>query len=241
VEEDNQAPQQPLAQSSNPIQTPPPPETPKQKFKLPVLILVILGILVFAGGVGAAYFFVIQPKEIACTMEAKLCSDGSSVGRTGPNCEFAPCPTGSKPSPTPDPTADWKTYGGSGFSFKYPSDNLSVEERESNYFALKPIGEISGFAGLFIDARNDRNRNKEVIESIKGDLVDPVSTTLPNGEKISGVYGPPKEQGISLEGTKLLAAIIHGSNLSIYFSSADESSFKYFDQILSTFKFTDQN
>jgi len=28
----------------------------------------------------------------ACTMEAKVCPDGSSVGRTGPNCEFAPCP-----------------------------------------------------------------------------------------------------------------------------------------------------
>lgn len=27
-----------------------------------------------------------------CTMEAKLCPDGSSVGRTGPNCEFEPCP-----------------------------------------------------------------------------------------------------------------------------------------------------
>lgn len=29
----------------------------------------------------------------ACTMEAKLCPDGSYVGRSGPNCEFAPCPT----------------------------------------------------------------------------------------------------------------------------------------------------
>jgi len=28
----------------------------------------------------------------ACTMEAKICPDGSSVGRSGPNCEFAPCP-----------------------------------------------------------------------------------------------------------------------------------------------------
>lgn len=27
-----------------------------------------------------------------CTKEAKLCPDGSSVGRQGPNCEFAPCP-----------------------------------------------------------------------------------------------------------------------------------------------------
>ena len=29
---------------------------------------------------------------IACTMEAKICSDGSSVGREGPNCEFRACP-----------------------------------------------------------------------------------------------------------------------------------------------------
>lgn len=27
-----------------------------------------------------------------CTMEAKVCPDGSAVGRTGPNCEFASCP-----------------------------------------------------------------------------------------------------------------------------------------------------
>jgi len=28
----------------------------------------------------------------ACTAEAKICPDGSAVGRVGPNCEFAPCP-----------------------------------------------------------------------------------------------------------------------------------------------------
>ena len=28
---------------------------------------------------------------IACPMDAKLCPDGTSVGRVGPNCEFAPC------------------------------------------------------------------------------------------------------------------------------------------------------
>lgn len=30
--------------------------------------------------------------QVACTMDAKLCPDGSSVGRVAPNCEFAPCP-----------------------------------------------------------------------------------------------------------------------------------------------------
>ncbi len=28
----------------------------------------------------------------ACTLDAKICPDGTSVGRTGPNCSFAACP-----------------------------------------------------------------------------------------------------------------------------------------------------
>lgn len=34
---------------------------------------------------------------LACTMEAKQCPDGSYVSRTGPDCEFAPCPGGAAP------------------------------------------------------------------------------------------------------------------------------------------------
>ena len=30
---------------------------------------------------------------VFCTKDAKVCPDGSSVGRTGPDCEFAPCAT----------------------------------------------------------------------------------------------------------------------------------------------------
>lgn len=31
-------------------------------------------------------------EPVACPMDAKVCADGSSVGRSGPNCEFAACP-----------------------------------------------------------------------------------------------------------------------------------------------------
>ena len=33
-----------------------------------------------------------EPTRIACSMIAKLCPDGSYVARTGPNCDFTPCP-----------------------------------------------------------------------------------------------------------------------------------------------------
>lgn len=42
----------------------------------------------------------------ACTMEARVCPDGSAVGRSGPNCEFAPCPPVAQNSSEPtDPSA----------------------------------------------------------------------------------------------------------------------------------------
>ncbi len=33
-----------------------------------------------------------QDDAVACTMEVKICPDGSAVGRKGPHCEFSPCP-----------------------------------------------------------------------------------------------------------------------------------------------------
>lgn len=40
------------------------------------------------------------PSGVVCTMDAKICPDGSAVGRTGPNCEFAACPTPAATSST---------------------------------------------------------------------------------------------------------------------------------------------
>lgn len=58
------------------------------------MIVVILFIIILAGVAGANFWHNTQKQKItACTMEAKLCPDGSAVGRTGPNCEFAACPT----------------------------------------------------------------------------------------------------------------------------------------------------
>lgn len=43
---------------------------------------------------------------VACTMEAMVCPDGSAVGRSGPNCEFTPCPGTPAPSPSVNCTSD---------------------------------------------------------------------------------------------------------------------------------------
>ena len=35
----------------------------------------------------------VPSSPLSCTMEAKICPDGSTVGRQGPRCQFAPCPS----------------------------------------------------------------------------------------------------------------------------------------------------
>jgi murein DD-endopeptidase MepM/ murein hydrolase activator NlpD len=57
-----------------------------------IIIFIIAAAVGLAGFLFWLNFFNPQNKQIACTMEAKLCPDGSAVGRSGPNCQFAPCP-----------------------------------------------------------------------------------------------------------------------------------------------------
>lgn len=54
--------------------------------------------IVGAGGViilvlSVALFTIeVRPQVLVCTEEAKICPDGTAVGRTGPKCEFTECP-----------------------------------------------------------------------------------------------------------------------------------------------------
>ena len=53
-----------------------------------ILFVVGFGSFLYRNTVERPGIIAAQPE---CTMEAKICPDGTSVGRTGPACEFAPC------------------------------------------------------------------------------------------------------------------------------------------------------
>jgi hypothetical protein len=86
--------------------------------------IIIFSVLIIGGTL--LYFINNQPvKEqpnvplpLACTEEAKICPDGSAVGRTLPNCEFAPCPV------VATTTDDRLTFVSEDkeFSFLYPNE-----------------------------------------------------------------------------------------------------------------------
>lgn len=76
-----------------------------------------------------------QNTQRACTLEAKICPDGSSVGRSGPNCEFTECLTASSEA---NEIGHWKVYKDDkrGFSFEYPPNWKPAERIEGEEAAL---------------------------------------------------------------------------------------------------------
>lgn len=71
----------------------------------------------------------------ACTKEAKICPDGSSVGRSGPKCEFAQCPATILkviPSPSPISQKEYKCPTGSGINCMPRIDKKNKEDCSSD-------------------------------------------------------------------------------------------------------------
>ncbi len=226
--------------------------TPKPSRQFPFLLA---GLVLLFGGIFLAKSSVLdqlrlQSKEIACTLEAKICPDGSAVGRTGPNCEFTPCPqiTTTSPSIPPDPMASWKTYTDSkyGFEFKYPSEE-KIE---------KGVDKSSGQQFLSIGSANSLKITPEQqglgIENPYAKIT--TEPLLVNGKQVS--LG-----GHDIEKTKIVEKIPDSTittfkiiipypnkrdylimvNYSFNPGIVDKNIEETFDQILSTFKFLDPN
>lgn len=88
-----------------------------------LIFLIVLVLIIIVGAVFYYNYFpkLVSDKPVACTMEAKLCPDGvTSVGRQGPNCEFAECPI----IEVENGVVDWETYRNDkyGFQFMYPKE-----------------------------------------------------------------------------------------------------------------------
>lgn len=89
---------------------------------------IIFGVfaLVVVAVIGFAYMnFRKETSEVACPADAQICSDGSSVLRTGLSCSFAPCPVVKEN--------------------KYKDDLLIIDSPELNAVVTSPI-QITGEA-----------------------------------------------------------------------------------------------
>jgi len=73
---------------------------------------------------------------VQCTTEAKICPDGTAVGRTGPQCEFAECPT-SKP-------VTYTCEGGKSISALFSETKADITLSDNRAFTLALSEAASG-------------------------------------------------------------------------------------------------
>ncbi len=213
-----------------------------QKGSSQFVVLIIILVLVTIGAYLVAKPVIQQNSLQACTLEGLICPDGSTVGRTGSNCEFAKCPV-VKSSSNSDETQKWKTYinDETGYSIKYPD------------FLIQGVGSSDN---PLVDSWTDKNNSYAIHiytykddVSFKNGIHLEFNAKVKNDEEIMvGGQAAKKLTGIEVISEK--GTLIHvgpvkhsGKNYLIVYTSgnngAEPESLRILDQMLNSFKFID--
>lgn len=227
-----------------------------EKKKLYLILLALFLIILGATTFYLAFFQRIIDKS--CTLDTKICPDGSSVGRIPPTCEFAPCPiTQVSPTQSLDETANWKTYTNTnqGFTIKYPASFfITGEHWQEGYLQLSNFDSEVGNGAP--NPTRDKGRLAIEIWTFKKDKTQPLKAWIEeNKRKHEGDVQVLSQTDLLIdnhEAVKNESIAMGGFVGEIYVNKDSEKVIAItgyvdylgmkdtFTQILSTFKFTDQ-
>lgn len=153
-----------------------------------------------------------------------------------------------QPTPTPDPTADWETYSNQevGVTFKYPHElrlsrckdgvhlfaaNQTFTEDPSQYCETPQFGAINFNFSSSAALTSGYGKSTDFKTTNTPIIVDGVSANRETVEKISGKENPAPDFGIFVTFQK--------GKYYFALDTLDKIYISVFDQILSTFKFSD--
>jgi len=112
-----------------------------------VVFGLVLLVLFFSGCVQEAQ------EPVACTLDAKVCPDGTAVGRVAPDCEFAPCPVAPAKTPqlvcTEGEVRDAVCPDG---VTTYLAENCAGGEWHTVMYIRDPCSSVSGSSGSGINS-----------------------------------------------------------------------------------------
>ncbi len=119
-----------------------------------------------------------EEEKVACTMDAKMCPDGSYVGRTGPKCEFEACPV-TKDAAAKDVTPKDTTTNGAtlsnvkeftitGTNFSFTPTVIIVKKGDKVKITFENSAGFHNFAidEYGVSTKEVKSPNTEVVEFI---------------------------------------------------------------------------
>jgi len=202
--------------------------------------LVIVFVIV---AIGLVVYYQQKMSVTACTKEAKVCPDGSAVGRQGPNCEFAECPV----AQAVDETADWKTYTNNkyGYEISYPS-NWSISENNNslshNLILGNPLAGEQVYSLDLLVLTNKKNQTSRQLAEMEIKEGENMKEVMIAGQL---VYGRNNVSEID-QHSEILYLVNNGYMYTFRFPISEENlnlanpaeNNKIAHKIISTFKFT---
>ncbi len=211
---------------NQPLPVQPSPNPSKQNY----LIMAVVVLVILLLGMGGLVVYLLQKNQ---TVPATV-------------SEVIPTTTPSMvPSPVADETANWKTYTSNssvGITFKYPP-SLTLQEKgqRKDYIVLltdpKDLSTTSSIMDIDLSLDVVNSDYPQAVNFWKEQLIDESVQELENGVKIVG-NGQHESSGEIF--TIVLLKHKSGGAIRLVTTKTDNTSKMLFDQILSTFKFTDQ-
>lgn len=142
--------------------------------------------------------------NVACPADAQLCSDGTYVGRRGPNCEFEPCRMVARPpEEMPEPEFVRNTKGGKSIIWAFnelPVDASGIPRTEVSVMVNGSRDIIGVYEGSCIVVDNvtvEGKRNSEKWPLLKGELTGAICWYAGGGYEVA----------VFEEGDKLLVRV----------------------------------
>lgn len=219
---DNQN-QQPPAEPVNPPQliSPQPPVSsilPSKSNKLLLIIAVLIVLIAVTTG-----SYILATKQTQPPQPAAI----------------AP-PTKSQPSPTPDITANWKTYTGSQYYVLKIPPKFEVRNEELDRRTFEEERSFSSSIGSF-NIRVSRVKSGKQIEEMATDLMPPITVDEIQIDKVSAKRWHGFGGIAGKDDTTILIFEYKNATFLIQSFFPLSGKFDEFPQILQTFKFTEQN
>ncbi len=161
----------------------------------------------------------IPPQQLACTLEAKICPDGTSVGRSGPRCEFSPCPTPQESTPSADMT-NWKTYTNTRYGIQFSAPQSQEGGYHSDLYnsmrsPVNPGGPEKCLAYGLYESTFDVNHSMPSSFYITASFWLPLHKVIDSNawydSCLKQLYSTPQAETHLINGKKVLMMKIRGS------------------------------